>query len=446
MSSPILLCTVGGAHQPILRAIASMSPRYVCFFCTGRDPGTRQPGSIVQVTGKGAVIKASFGDAGATLPNIPTQAGLDADRYEAREIPADDLDGAFLTMRAATADLAERFPGARFVADYTGGTKTMTAALVCAALERDDVELQLIAGARPNLVRVEDGAERAMTASVARLRLDRAMAPWLGAWRRFAYHEAADGLSRIRIAAASDADEARLELARVLSQALARWDDFDHSGALASIEAHTVPVARCFPEMLLTLRRLADEGDAGHEPARLFDLWLNAERRAAQGRFDDAVARWYRLVEWTAQWQLRTVLGVDTADFPRDLLPTDAAKIPSRDGKIKIGVWQTWQVVEQRLPGPAQAFITEHGQALRGLLDLRNNSILAHGFRPVGAADWRQVSAWTRERFMPVLRALATDAGLKGEPSQLPTELPEDDVLLTTDPKPGFLQFAELAT
>ena len=53
----------------------------------------------------------------------------------------------------------------------------MTAALVCAALERDDVELQLIAGARPNLVRVEDGTERAMTASVARLRLDRAMVP-----------------------------------------------------------------------------------------------------------------------------------------------------------------------------------------------------------------------------------------------------------------------------
>ena len=37
----------------------------------------------------------------------------------------------------------------------------------------------------------------------------------------------------------------------------------------------------------------------------------------------------------------------------------------------------------------------------------------------------KRVSAWTRERFMPVLRALATDAGLIGEPSQLPTKLPE---------------------
>ena len=426
MNNPILLCTVGGAHQPILKAIESTSPRYVCFFCTDRDPGTGRPGSIVQITGEGNVIKAGFGDAEPTLPNIPAQAGLDAERFEARTIPADDLDGAFFTMRAAADDLAGRFPGARFVADYTGGTKTMTAALVCAVLERDDVELQLIAGARRDLVRVEDGTEQAMSASVARLRLDRTMAPWLGAWRRFAYHEAADGLSRIRMAAISNTDKARLELARILSQALARWDDFDHGGALVLIEDQAVRVASRLPALLPALRRLVDEDDARHEPARLFDLWLNVERRATQGRFDDAVARWYRLMEWTAQWQLRAGLGVDTANFPRDLLPPDTATVPSHDGKIKIGVWQAWQIVERHLSGPARAFIVEHGPVLRDLLDLRNHSILAHGYRPVGAADWKQVGAWTRERFLPVLRILALDAGLKHEPSQLPTVLPKD--------------------
>ena len=425
MNTPILLCTVGGAHQPILRAVESTSPRYVCFFCTDRDPGTGRPGSIVQVTGKGNIIKANFGDAGPTLPNIPAQAGLDAERFEARTIPADDLDGAFFAMRDAAAELAERFPGARFIADYTGGTKTMTAALVCAALERDDVELQLIAGARPNLSRVEDGTEQAMTASVARLRLDRAMAPYLDAWRRFAYHEAAEGLDGIRIAAGNP-DRAWLGLARSLSRALARWDDFDHGGALELIDTYASRVAPRFPQMLPALRLLAkaNENDKRHEPARLIDLWLNAERRAKQGRFDDAVARWYRLVEWTAQWQLRTALGADTADFPQDLLPSDADTTPGRDGKIRIGLWQAWQVVEHRLPGPAQVFIAGHGRELRDLLDLRNSSILAHGYRPVGAADWRRVDSWTQERFMPVLRALALGAGLKSEPSQLPGELP----------------------
>ena len=103
--------------------------------------------------------------------------------------------------------------------------------------------------------------------------------------------------------------------------------------------------------MLQTLSILKDEKNKRREPALLFDLWLNAERRAAQGRFDDAIARWYRLMEWTAQWQLKTKLDADTADFPPDLLPEDADATPGRDGKIKIGLWQAWQVLGERLTG-----------------------------------------------------------------------------------------------
>ena len=427
MSTTILLCTVGGAHEPILKAINYTSPRYVCFFCTDRDPGTGKQGSIVQVTGKGNVIKANPGDAKPTLSNIPAQAKLDAERFEARTIPADDLDGAFFAMRAAAAELADRFPVARFIADYTGGTKTMTAALVCAALERDNVELQLVAGARPNLDRLQGGTEQAMTASVDRLRIHRSMVLYLRAWRRFAYHEAAEGLTGIRIAADSP-DRPRLELARSLSLALAHWDDFEHENALGLLDGYASRVASRFPQMLPTLRLLAsaNENDARRETARLFDLWLNAERRAKQGRFDDAVARWYRLMEWTAQWQLQTKLDVKTtADFPRDKLPPKLHVAPALDGKIKLGLMNAWKVVKHHLSGPAKVFIDEHEDRLRGLLELRNNSILAHGFEPVKETKWQDLHLWTKESFLPVLRALATEAGLKNEPKQLPTELPE---------------------
>ncbi len=40
MTSPILLCTVGGSHQPILTAIRERRPAFVLFFCTDKDPGT----------------------------------------------------------------------------------------------------------------------------------------------------------------------------------------------------------------------------------------------------------------------------------------------------------------------------------------------------------------------------------------------------------------------
>ena len=427
MSNQILLCTVGGSHQPILKAVESISPAFVCFFCTDKDPESGRPGSLVQVTGKGNVIKASPRDEKPTLPNIPSLAGLEDDGFEARTVPADDLDGAWIAMRDAVTVLADRFPGARFIADYTGGTKTMTVALVLAALDRQDVELQLVAGARPNLVQVEDGTEQAMTASVARLRLDRAMAPYLGAWRRFAYREAADGLDGIRIAA-NDPDRARLGLARAFSRALALWDDFDHAGALALIDVYAGRIARDHPTMLPALRLLASTREGQREqrvPALLFDLWRNAERRAAQGRFDDAVARWYRLMEWTAQWQIRVALDTDTADFPRELLPPDAEVTPARDGRIKIGLWMAWQVVGHHLSGTARDLVVRHGPALRDLLDLRNGSILAHGFRPIGTEDWQKVRSFTEERFLPVLRNLARDAGLRSEPQQLPAKPPE---------------------
>lgn len=426
MSTTILLCTVGGAHQPIIKAIESTSPRYVCFFCTDKDPETGRPGSIVQVTGKGNVIKANRCDSKPTLPNIPTQTGLDAEQFEAQKIPADDLDGAYLAMRDAITELSRQFSGAQFTADYTGGTKTMTAALVCAALDSSAaVKLHLIAGARGNLDRVEDGTEQPMLASVDRLRLDRTMSPYLGAWRRYAYHEAAEGLNGIQIVADTPGKE-RLGIARSLSRAFALWDDFDHGGSRKLIDIYASRVAQCFLDLLRVLRLLTNENDARREPARLFDLWLNAERRAKQGRFDDAVARWYRLMEWTAQWQLQTKLDVKTtADFPRDKLPPNLHVAPASNGKIKLGLMNAWQVVEYHLSGPAQVFIAKHENRLRGLTELRNNSILAHGFEPVKETDWQDLHSWTKESFLPVLRDLATEAGLKNEPKQLPTELPE---------------------
>ena len=282
MSQPVLLCTVGGSHQPILKAIRSTRPIHVCFFCTGKDAETRGPGSVTQVIGRGNVIKARPGDDRPTLPNIPAQAGLDPDRFQVEEVSADDLDEAFFTMRDVIEQLSGRFPTAPFVGDYTGGTKTMTAALVCTALECDRIELQLVTGARSTLEQVSDGTERAMTASVAGLRLDRAMAPHLAAWGRFAYREAADGLDRIRRIGVETPNGKQLVLASTLSHALASWDDFDHEGALERIEPFQGEVSRRWPQMLPALRLLTQTDREQHEAVRLLDLWSNAERRAHQ--------------------------------------------------------------------------------------------------------------------------------------------------------------------
>lgn len=64
------------------------------------------------------------------LPDIATQAELAPGFFETRFVALDDLDRAVTIMLEAIADLRQRFPDAPLVADYTGGTKTRSAALV----------------------------------------------------------------------------------------------------------------------------------------------------------------------------------------------------------------------------------------------------------------------------------------------------------------------------
>lgn len=379
--SMVLLCTVGGSHEPILHAIESVAPEYVCFFCTEGDPQTGQRGSDVQVVGEGKVIKAKPRDEKPTLPNIPTQAQLPEGSFECRAVPADDLDGAVEQMRTAFADLREMRLGARLVADYTSGTKTMTAALALAALEFDDVELQLVAGARPNLERTADGTEQARRASVAALRLRRTMSQYLDSWRRFSYDEAAEGLETIRAPIGAPGAE-QLPFAKSMSRALALWDRFDHDGAWRLIDIYRAKVRSLYPDLVQNLKLLTQDG-AKREPARLFDLWLNAQRRASQGRFDDAVARWYRLLEWTAQWQIRMQLCLRTKDFPSDRLPKSVGNPTDGQRTINVGLMDAWKIIAADCTGPCQEFASNEASKLRSHADKRNNSILAHGFRPV---------------------------------------------------------------
>ena len=61
----------------------------------------------------------------------------------------------------------------------------MTAALVIAALESEQVALRLVTGTRGDLVKVRDGSETGLAVSAEGIRLRRSMAPYLAAWGRY---------------------------------------------------------------------------------------------------------------------------------------------------------------------------------------------------------------------------------------------------------------------
>ena len=414
----ILICTVGGSHQPILTAIETLQPNHVCFLCSGDDPATGQKGSWTQILGKGKVIKANHTDEQPSLPNIPTQAGLTPEQYEVVEVKPDDFDHIYQRSRRWMEN--RDIHNERLVADYTGGTKTMSAALVTAALDLERVELQLVTGNRANLIKVKSGTELAIPASVALTRFQRRFQQALIPWSRFAYDESADLLK-----AAPPPNDTTLrgkhQRARDLSLAFAAWDRFDHATARHYLEPYRPLLGSQLPQLFGALDRLTGDTPA-REPLLIFDLWRNSQRRAVQHRWDDAVARLYRLIEWSAQWLLRSRAHIDTADIPPHQIPEGLPLTPGRNGKIQAGLYAAWQLAAHHCGPEAETFWNENHKRLLDYLQVRNTSILAHGFQPLEEHQWRQLATWTETTLLPFL--LQQSSIPPWRISHLPPQLP----------------------
>ena len=424
-----LVCTVGGSHEPILTAIRELKPDHVCFICSDDDAGTGRKGSWMQITGKGSVIKAHPSDDKPSLPNIPAQAGLAEGSFTLAIAPADDFDTLYEVADGQFLGLREE--GYTPVADYTGGTKTMTAALVSAALD-SDVKLYFVTGNRTDLIKVRSGTEDSAPASVANTRLRRRIQAALAAWQRHAYDDAA---AMLRAITPPENPVLRVDLlrARDLSRGFALWDRFDHRGALDCIDPYRAKLGRTLAEHFGALQILAGAGQEPaewsprKEPLMICDLWRNAQRRAAQGRYDDAVARGYRIIEWSVQWLLRSHAGIDTSDVPADSLAPGMTLHANHTGKLQAGLFQAWELAAFRCEGELRELWRADGEQLRNLIKLRNYSILAHGYIPVGESYWREMSGWIGERLLPVLLGYSGDKTYRIArlPAQLPTSLAE---------------------
>ncbi|MBE0434901.1 MAG: TIGR02710 family CRISPR-associated protein [Methylomicrobium sp.] len=415
----ILICTVGGSHQPIVTAVNDLRPDFVLFICTDKDPATGRPGSAVQITGSGNCIKAAFQDDKPSLPNIPAQTGLTPEQYDVCTTLSDDLDQIYADCNRALDGLVRRFPNASIMADYTGGTKSMSAGLVMAAMERQGIQLQLVTGSRADLVKVYDGSQYAALANIEQIRFERQISPYRQAWSRFAYGEAEAGLKDIR--APNQAQlRSRFTRFRDLSRAFSEWDNFNHQTSLDLLQNYAPGLPNELRAYLPIAMRLRDQRPEKREPAQLLDLYLNARRRAAQGRYDDAVARVYRLIEWTAQWLLKSHCGIDTSNIAKAEIPAGMELTPNREGVYQAGLFQAWQLVKVKTQSAAAEFIQAEEKNLLNQIKSRNQSILAHGFEPVQQPHWLQLADWLEKHFLPMLLKESRRVGIKDMPPQLP--------------------------
>ncbi len=117
----------------------------------------------------------------------------------------------------------------------------------------------------------------------------------------------------------------------------------------------------------------------------LASLLNNAERRFDENKFDDAVARLYRSLELIAQIQLYKKYGIDTSNVDINILeknniePKFIKMLKNQKGKNKkISLRQDYKLLFY-YDDELGKFYEKNERKMRGLLDYRNNSILAHG-------------------------------------------------------------------
>lgn len=347
--------------------------------------------------------KPCFAEDKTPLPNILEQTGLPLDKYAFIEL--DDPDTLHLCYQKIRDGLnkhtVERADW-RKIADYTGGTKTMTAALIVVALELG-WELSVVRGNRTDLLKVRDGTEMASLVNTWEVRARQQLEQAEALFNQYAYSSAGQLVENL-VRAAPLSAELQKEIQRMvtLSRGFDAWDRFDHARAaqiLAPYQAEIVPQWKFLK--ILT----GQSKGTGYEP--VFDLVRNAERRAARGRYDDAVARLYRALEMLAQIRLKQrEPSLDSSDLKLDLLPENIRQAyANRQGKIKLGLLEDYDLLNALEDPLGKSFASERKKILAAL-EKRNTSILAHGAQPCDEDVYNEMHSETLRLLEQGLNAL----------------------------------------
>lgn len=392
------MLTVGGSHQPLLIAIEKVRPDFIVFVCS-TDDHSGAKGSYMQIEGTGSCIKAHPADDKPGLPNVPIQAGYSTEQFRVHTVDADDIDNAYHTIKQTFTLLLAQYQ--HVACDYTGGTKSMSSALVLAAFEHPEVSVYVVTGLRRNLDKVEAGRSRARPARYLSAQFSQQLQTALSHWSAYSYASSASLLKQLQPAETNDHNN--LDIALAVSRAFAAWDVFDHANAREELTFAAKYLGRRATQYFSVLQILTGDS-VKKEPLQILDLWLNAKRCAARHRYDDATSRAYRMIEWCGQWLLRHFCdGLEANKIPQQRIPDDLKLAASNryPGFFQASLTQVWRLYEHNCTDVCENFWANNAARLRNVLQSRNESVLAHGFRPVSNTDWAQMESFVEDALLP---------------------------------------------
>jgi CRISPR-associated protein (TIGR02710 family) len=377
-----MLVSLGGSPEPVLFTLNQQRPEYVLFFVS---PQTVQ--ELHEII-RGLAYRCH-----------------DFDRILTPS--AEDLGECYQALRAHLPGILARWgvsPDA-LVVDYTGGTKTMSAALVLATIEgvhrysyvggveRDKGGVGVVIGGRERMLYVHNPWKAWAQEERKRIRL------YFAAAR---YETALQELQHL----VDHADTEEQDFLRAIASAVAGyrdWDNFRHREALPKLGralrflkpyargARQEDLARFVLEVESNLEFLNQlTTPQTRDEAYVQDLVANADRRAhLEGKYEDAVARLYSGLERAARFRLHRQYRIDTEEVKREQLPEalraeyQQKYCDPRDNKLKLPLLAAYRLLEALGNELGHAFIARQEEFLQ-VLSLRNLSPLGHGEQPVG--------------------------------------------------------------
>lgn len=388
----LLVTTVGGTPAAIVAGILHSRPAKILFVCS-RETQSSVAGGVEN--GDPSILER-LRQNGFDMP---------AGAYEVIEIDdAQDLESFVMRMRRAVEPVVRewlrRGVNYRVCVDFTGGTKCMSAGLVLASLEWNCV-WQYVGGkerTKSGVGIVVDGKENIVHPKN----------PWdTLAWRHVLRAAALFDQGDAGAATAVVEQALRTAPEGAVKRALAallqfcsiyrEWDAFRHNEALRHISEFAT--ARYALTCLLSdesveslwkraigdrevLRQLEATGPT--EPW-IADVYSNGERRMKERRWDDAAARYYRCLEALAQMRLLRY-EIEAANVPTEKIPPRLRAewgVEHRE-TTPLSLVQCYRLLESLgdeigVRCASSALLDPR----RSPLQIRNQSILAHGFQAV---------------------------------------------------------------
>ena len=274
------------------------------------------------------------------------------------------------------------------IADYTSGTKAMSAAMVSSAIFNKIDTLTYVTGKRES-GRVVSGTERQYPLSTLSIISKQTIEEAAGYFNNCQFN------TTINMLSSSSIYPAHMKISNTiiqLSRFFDSWDKFNFKQAFEIIrkvdedaisKMKLLGKIKKYRDNLLPILKL-DELNI----EKVDDLLFNAKRRADEGKYDDAVARIYRAIEMIGQIEFKKEFNCTTSDILidnfdgsiKDFIRENCIK--NEKGSMQTGLFQTINILAKVENEYGKLFI-ENIAELRKLLDNRNYSILAHGVNPI---------------------------------------------------------------